>query len=82
MTIPVGIFRRKRGLLASMFVNVCQPLRMGVVNLEQISLLANTEDSIVISGNIVYANGIPIWIKENGGDITSVLWRRWNTIVW
>lgn len=41
------------------------------MNLEQISLLANTEDSIVISGNIVYANGIPIVIKENG-DITSV----------
>ena len=65
-----GYIPVKEGTPCEYVCEVCQS-QNGGVNLAQIRLLANTEDSIVISGNIVYANGIPIVIKENG-DITSV----------
>ena len=65
-----GYIPAKEGTPCEYVCEVCQS-QNGGVNLEQIRLLANTEESIKIGGNIVYANGIPIVIKENG-DITSV----------
>ena len=65
-----GYIPAKEGTPCEYVCEVCQP-QNGVVNLEQISLLANTEDTIRITTNCVYANGIPIVIKENG-SITSI----------